>query len=1065
MRKKSSFIKLIQLWGVIFLIAVGGSIVALDIISSYRDFNSSVDKMREDYISNQKQIIKREVNYVVDMINHEKTQSDELTKSKVKARVYEAYSIAQNIYHQNIAKNKDEIQQMILDALRPIRFEQGNGYYFISRSDGVAILFPSNPEMEGTNLLELQDTHGQYVIKDEIQIAEESGEGFYQYHCTKPDEERKEFQKISFIKQFEPFNWFIGTGLYVDDVEEQIKADLLLRSSKVRFGKEGYIFINRLNGDALVSNGKLLSGTKKLWEVFNKNPEKMKSIFKKEYNAAIKPEGDYIYYSFIKLTDPNKDSPKASFIYGITEWKWIVGAGVYLDDVEADIAVMYKQLNDQIKMKTLYFILIIIGIAVLYLFLFQWLTRRLKKDFNMFSSFFRRAAHSDEEVNLDTVQFVELDRIAENANKMLQDKLHARQDLLDERERLFVTIQSIGDGLITTDLKGRIELMNVVAEQLTGWKAIEVQGKPLSDVFTIVNARTREDTENPVKRVLENGEIVGLADHTMLISRDGAEHQIADSAAPIKDVSGKTTGVVFVFRDITKEYKMRENLRQSEANLRTVFEAAKNVAFVKADCGGKEAKIIEFSPGAEDIFGYKSEEVVGRPVAILHLQEYVEKLPEIIMKMRKNKTGVRGESTLVRKSGEKFPALFTTHPVFDDDGEMTATLGVSIDITERKKAEEELRKMEKLKSIGILAGGIAHDFNNILTGIYGNISMAKEEMPMNNPGVEFLKEAESSMARATRLTEQLLTFAKGGEPLKEDVSIGALVEEVVRFDLSGSNVKPVFDQARDLWMAEADKSQMQQIFSNLTINANQAMPDGGHLFITLENADISKNATPGLDQGKYIRITVEDEGTGIEQKHLERIFDPYFSTKQAGSGLGLTTVYSIIKKHGGHIGVDSEIGRGTIFKIYLPASQSQQPGEIRQSTEEGQARKQTGRVLVMDDEDMILRLVTRILGKSNFSIKTASGGRKTIEMYKQALDAGEPFDVVIMDITVPGGMGGREAVKEILKINSKARVIVSSGYANDPIMANYAEYGFKGIVAKPYTRSKLLEVLNQVLGE
>jgi signal transduction histidine kinase/CheY-like chemotaxis protein len=443
----------------------------------------------------------------------------------------------------------------------------------------------------------------------------------------------------------------------------------------------------------------------------------------------------------------------------------------------------------------------------------------------------------------------------------------------------------------------------------------------------------------------------------------------------------------------------------------------------------------------------------------------VDKFPEVIKALSENKKGFSGESTLVRKSGETFPALFTTYPVFDDDGKMTATIGVSIDISKRKRAEEKLRALQKIKSVGTLAGGIAHDFNNILMGLFGNISIAKKELFKDHPAFKFLEKAENSMNRATRLTMQLLTFAKGGNPVKEDVSIGALVEETVRFDLSGSNVMPVFNQADDLWMAEVDKGQTQQVFSNLTINANQAMPDGGHLYITLENADISEDVAPNLKQGKYIKATVRDEGTGIDQKYLDQIFDPYFTTKQTGSGLGLATIYSIINKHGGYIAVDSKPGKGTTFTLYLPASESQQLPETKQPAAKRSTMEQTARILVMDDEKMVRKVVTAMLEKSGYSVETADDGKQAIEMYKQSMDAGQPlpFDVVIMDITIPGGMGGKEAIKKILAIDPKARAIVSSGYADDPVMANYAEYGFKGVVSKPYTISKLQEVLGQVL--
>jgi len=471
------------------------------------------------------------------------------------------------------------------------------------------------------------------------------------------------------------------------------------------------------------------------------------------------------------------------------------------------------------------------------------------------------------------------------------------------------------------------------------------------------------------------------------------------------------------------------------------------------------------SPQVESMLGYKPEEVIGKTSFDLMPPEEAERRAEFFKHVaEKGESIIALENVNLHKDGRRIIFETSGVPVLDEFGKVIGYRGVDRDITERKKTEEELQKMQRLKSIGTLAGGIAHDFNNILMGLYGNISIAKEVLSNEHPGFKPLEEAERSMNRAVRLTKQLLTFAKGGAPVKESISsLNSLIDEVVRFDLSGSKIKLVFEKADGLWPAEVDKGQIQQVFSNLTINARQAMPDGGYLYIILENADILKNAVPGLDQGKYIRITVTDEGTGIDQKHLDRIFDPYFTTKPAGDGLGLTTVYSIINKHGGCISVDSQLGKGTTFTLYLPASESRKPTETRRSAAAQSIRKQSARILVMDDEEMILTLLEQILGGADFTVETATDGRQAIEMYKQALDVGKPFDVVLLDLTIPGGVGGKEAIKDILKIHPEARVIVSSGYANDPVMANYREYGFHGIVAKPYTQSQLLVVVSRVL--
>lgn len=399
-----------------------------------------------------------------------------------------------------------------------------------------------------------------------------------------------------------------------------------------------------------------------------------------------------------------------------------------------------------------------------------------------------------------------------------------------------------------------------------------------------------------------------------------------------------------------------------------------------------------------------------------------------------------------------------------ENGKITGVVEFVRDISEQKMAEEELQKMDKLKSVGTLAGGIAHDFNNILMGLFGNISLARLELSKDHPAFQFLKEAEKSMNRATLLTNQLLTFTKGGEPVKEDVNLGELVEDIVRFDLSGSNVKPVFETAANLWLAEVDKGQIQQVFSNLTINADQAMADGGHLYITMENESLSEKSLAELKPGKYIKITVRDEGTGIDEKELELIFDPYFTTKQAGSGLGLTTSYSIVNRHGGHIAVESTPGKGTIFTIYLPASEARQLPKTGQTGAKTLSAKHSARILVMDDEEMIRNIASQMLTKNGCEVQTAEDGKQAIEMYSWAIDSGKPFDVVIMDLTIPGGMGGEEAVKQILALDPEAKCIVSSGYADDPIMANYSEYGFKDLVSKPYTMGLLQEVLGRVLG-
>jgi PAS domain S-box-containing protein len=390
------------------------------------------------------------------------------------------------------------------------------------------------------------------------------------------------------------------------------------------------------------------------------------------------------------------------------------------------------------------------------------------------------------------------------------------------------------------------------------------------------------------------------------------------------------------------------------------------------------------------------------------------------------------------------------------------TVVIVRDITERKRMEEELLKARKLESIGLLAGGIAHDFNNILMGILGNISVAKMCASPGDDLHNILVAAEKAALRAKDLTQQLLTFSKGGAPLKKTAAIAEIIKDSADFALRGSNVGCEFSIPETLWSVEVDEAQMSQVISNLIINADQAMPDGGVIRLRAQNVTVSAGDLSALKPGRYVKIAIEDHGIGIRPEHLPKIFDPYFTTKQKGTGLGLATAYSIIQKHDGHITVESQLGVGTVFTLYLPATVAETP--IKTAAEAPPVVHQ-GYVLVMDDEDIVRDVTGKMLTKLGYDVVFARDGAEAIDAYRTAQANGQPFDVIIMDLTIPGGMGGKEAIKRLLDINPQAKVIVSSGYSNDPVMANFKDYGFCDVVAKPYKIQELSQALHRVISQ
>ena len=371
-------------------------------------------------------------------------------------------------------------------------------------------------------------------------------------------------------------------------------------------------------------------------------------------------------------------------------------------------------------------------------------------------------------------------------------------------------------------------------------------------------------------------------------------------------------------------------------------------------------------------------------------------------------------------------------------------------------------KSERLKSIGALAGGIAHNFNNIMTGIFGNITLARMEIRDNTDAVTHLDKAEDSMDDAVRLTRQLLTFAKGGNPVKHRFDPAPLIRNTAGLNLAGSNVRLEMDIPHPLWPVHADDSQIEQVVANIVVNARQAMKNGGMLTIRAQNSHIVKENLLTIAKGAYIKLIFRDTGNGISQKDLPRIFDPYFTTIPNGCGMGLSICYSIINKHKGHIAATSQLGTGTIVTVYLPAESPEHPQEISMTSEKSSSDAQA-RILVMDDEAHILNITQKMLEKFGYAVTITEDGSRAVEKYKTAFDSGAAFDLVIMDLTIPGGMGGKEAAEEILKFDPDARVVVSSGYSNDPVMSDYEAYGLKGIIPKPFRLAELKETVEQLL--
>ena len=511
-----------------------------------------------------------------------------------------------------------------------------------------------------------------------------------------------------------------------------------------------------------------------------------------------------------------------------------------------------------------------------------------------------------------------------------------------------------------------------------------------------------------------------------------------------------------LYMEINERKQIEDELRKSEANFKKLAEASPALIYVI-----DEDKVRYINSAGENMVGYDREIIIGQSYERLLHDDYKDIFIKYGRARREGKYIPPYEMKMMHLDGTEIWGLLSGD-VIEFEG-VKCNIGAILDITEHKKMEEELGRKERLETLGLLAGGIAHDFNNILTVITGNASLGQmiwlgdedDEIP------HLLDDIKTAALQATHLTSQLLTFSKGGAPVKQSLAVQELVMEAARFAMAGSNIKCTFSFSEDPWPIDVDREQISQVINHLVSNACQSMPQGGEIRLEIENQHLA-DPYLSLEPGKYVRISVIDQGQGIEDSNLSKIFNPYYTTKEAGRGMGLAMTESIVRRHGGSIEVKANSAKGTTFNVLLPAA-NRLPQINR--LEEEMVWGGQGRILVMDDEEYIRIILGRMLKKLGYDAYMVCDGQEAIDFYARSLENQQPFDAVIMDLTIPGGMGGNEAVQELLKMDPDLKAIVSSGYSSDPVMANYLEYGFRGVIPKPYEIAKLNRVLREVLCE
>lgn len=637
----------------------------------------------------------------------------------------------------------------------------------------------------------------------------------------------------------------------------------------------------------------------------------------------------------------------------------------------------------------------------------------------------------------------ELDALGKR-NAELEGKLGVSagedNDDLEERWRSFAALFSNLPGMAyrsKPDAPMTLELVSDGSYGLTGFYP-EEYGRKEAAYGKLIDPEDKAYVKEQIKRAVERKEPFQLL--YRIETKDGQKKWVWEQGYGVFDKDGEIEAIEGFITDITERKLAEDKLML----YKEVITHSNDAIMIRTSDG----LFLEQNTASKAFFGYSDEELEGTTPALIMGDEAFE----AFMTTVKKHGAYMGEVVITRKDGSKVDVEISCFTVKDETGEPAQTVGIIRDITERKLREEEHIKAGRLESIAILAGGIAHDFNNILTAILANIGMSIMLVEDGSQVSRKLIEAEKACEKAKSLTHQLLTFSTGGEPVKEVIDLSDLIRDSANLVLTGSNVQCTYSIQENLLPVEVDAGQISQVINNLVLNAIHAMSDGGTINVGAVNTDLGADDELPLSEGSYVKLSIADDGNGISNEYLSKVFDPYFTTKEDGTGLGLATVYSIVKKHSGHVFLESELGVGTTIHIYLPATQK---NVSKVSAGEERVLTGKGRVLVMDDDEIVREVACEVLKNVGLEVDGAEDGKVAVKLYKEALTSGKPYKLVIMDLTVPGGMGGKEAMAELIKIDPNVKGIVSSGYSNDPVMADHRKFGFKGVLAKPYAIKEL----------
>ena len=1067
--------------------------------SSRRD----IAAMHTTYMQEQHDLLKSKVELALQHISYMQSKLTKWTEDTVQERTNTAWMIADALVTEKQHElSPDDLENLIRETLRRIRYPD-QGYYFAINIDGTEELFTDRPELEGTNMLQVQDPDGKFVIRDMLEMAQEDKTLLYQYSWTKPNQGEKNFAKIAAIRYLPAINWVIGTGMYLDDMERQIQDNALEWLEHVRWGKEkqNYLFAGQRDGLSLTGPSK----GKNMLEITDPNGVR---IVQELINRA-QAGGGFIEYVMPKLKD-DRPAPKLAFAAPVKQWKWYIGTGRYIDEIQALEAARKEQLNQQLFSHLWQTTIILVLLCGIVMIMVLFLTSRLKKNIDPFSGFFHQAATEMAHIDEQQLDFEEFHLLARDANHMVQERSRI-QRILSNQEDLLNVLTRAGHHLLS-----HFDLGQAVEETLAilgaGCKVERVylfEIDQLDDHSGLLNLRfewtadnsTRLDDPRFQRMKYTSFKAAWFKDLLAGKAIQGTPEDFSEKAAAMmREYDIKSLLMLPVlYRDTfwgllcfdacaTKIHWANNSIHSLQNFTSTLCTAIMQRRSEQETIAIRDQWITTFNSIEDAIFLLDDSSTVinanraalqtvkadnlaaiaGRPLTeLMHGKEGRFDTTCLADRLLEQDTPLVEEvhSTYLDKT-----FMSSVFPMHMDAGQRSGVIYIARDITREKSIELQLAQAQKMEAIGVLAGGIAHDFNNILAAIMGFAELAQFKLEAGKAdGLDAdLKQISQAGTRAKDLVTQLLAFSRNQTSPKTLLTVTPIIKETIKmlkaFIPANIHITTALDP--ETGKVLADGTGLHQVFMNLGNNAAHAMKaKGGELHISLieTTPSLEQQDKYALNQENYLHITFSDQGTGVDPLIIDKIFDPFFTTKKVdeGTGMGLAAVHGIVEEHGGFVELDNQPGQGASFHLWFPQSLEDPDGSTKDIPKKPDLRTPNcGTVLVVDDEEMLRMMLKEMFEILDCKALTSNTPEQALELLQRHPDIG----LLCTDLNMPE-MNGLQLAEKCHQIRPNLPVILCSGLTADIQEEDIKRAGIDKIIAKPINLAEMKNTLHQLKQE